>query len=116
MLRAEFPKPGKAVELLITEDEKHAEAIAQELDLENQKRQKIEEEILIKASEQVERMDLDKKRFLVLADESWHEGVVGIVASRIVERFYRPTILIALKEDRGKGSGEVFPDFIFIRL
>jgi single-stranded-DNA-specific exonuclease len=102
---------GKAVELLITEDEKRAEEIAKELDLENQKRQKIEEEILIKASEQVERMDLDKKRFLVLADESWHEGVVGIVASRIVERFYRPTILIALKEDRGKGSGRSIPGF-----
>ncbi|MDH5683408.1 MAG: single-stranded-DNA-specific exonuclease RecJ, partial [candidate division WOR-3 bacterium] len=102
---------GKAVELLITEDGKRAAAIAQELDLENQKRQKIEEEILIKASERVERMDLDKKRFLVLADENWHEGVVGIVASRIVERFYRPTILIALKEDKGKGSGRSIPGF-----
>ncbi len=102
---------SKAVELLITEDEKRATSIAQELDLENQKRQKIEEEILIKASEKVERMDLDKTRFLVLADEDWHEGVVGIVASRIVERFYRPTILIALKEDRGKGSGRSIPGF-----
>jgi single-stranded-DNA-specific exonuclease len=102
---------GKAVELLVTEDEKRAQQIAQELDLENQKRQKIEEEILLKASAQVERMDLAKKRFLVLADESWHEGVVGIVASRIVERFYRPTILIALKEDRGKGSGRSIPGF-----
>jgi single-stranded-DNA-specific exonuclease len=102
---------AKAVELLITEDEIRAEAIAQELDLENQKRQKIEEEILLKATEQVERMDLDKKRFLVLADENWHEGVVGIVASRIVEKFYRPTILIALKEDRGKGSGRSIPGF-----
>lgn len=102
---------GKAVELLVTEDEKRAEEIAKELDLENQKRQKIEEEILIKVSEQVERMDLDKKRFLVLADESWHEGVVGIVASRIVERFYRPTIIIALKEGRGKGSGRSIPGF-----
>ncbi len=102
---------SKAVELLITEDEKRATSIAQELNLENQKRQKIEEEILIKASDKVERMDLDKKRFLVLADENWHEGVVGIVASRIVERFYRPTILIALKEDRGKGSGRSIPGF-----
>ena len=102
---------GKAVELLITEDEKRAEEIVKELDLENQKRQKIEEEILIKASDQVERMDLDKKRFLVLADETWHEGVVGIVASRIAEKFYRPTILIALKEDRGKGSGRSIPGF-----
>ncbi len=102
---------SKTVELLITEDEKRAAAITQELDLENQKRQKIEEEILIKASEMAERMDMDKQRFLVLADENWHEGVVGIVASRIVERFYRPTILIALKEDRGKGSGRSIPGF-----
>jgi single-stranded-DNA-specific exonuclease len=102
---------SKAVELLITQDEKRATAIAQELDLENQKRQKIEEEILIKASEKVERMDLDKKRFLVLADENWHEGVVGIVASRIVERFYRPTILITLKDNKGKGSGRSIPGF-----
>jgi len=102
---------GKAVELLITEDEKRAEVIAQELDLENQKRQKLEEEILLQVTQRVEKIDLDKKRFLVLADEAWHEGVVGIVASRIVEKFFRPTILIALKEDRGKGSGRSIPGF-----
>lgn len=101
----------KVVELLITEDEKRGAEIAYELDMANQRRQKIEEEIFLQASEQVSKIDLTKKRCLVLANEEWHEGVIGIVAARIVEKFYRPTILIALKEDIGKGSGRSIPGF-----
>lgn len=101
----------KAVELLITQDENRALAIAQELEVFNQQRQKIEDEILQRAIQRLEQMDLAQKRFLVLADENWHEGVVGIVAARLVERFYRPTILLALKKDKAKGSGRSIPGY-----
>uniref|UniRef100_A0A7C6A8N5 Single-stranded-DNA-specific exonuclease RecJ n=1 Tax=candidate division WOR-3 bacterium TaxID=2052148 RepID=A0A7C6A8N5_UNCW3 len=101
----------KAVELLITEDENEAWTIAQELEAFNQRRQKIEDEILLSACQQIERRNLTKKRFLVLADETWHEGVVGIVAARLVERFYRPTILLALRKEKAKGSGRSIPGF-----
>jgi single-stranded-DNA-specific exonuclease len=59
----------------------------------------------------VEDGNLQQRIVLVLADEGWHEGVVGIVASRVVDRFYRPSIMIALDGDRGKGSGRSIPGF-----
>jgi len=101
----------KAVKLLITEDEEEAEEIAQKLDKENRERQSIEDSILQSATQIVEKMDLEKKRVIVLGDETWHEGVIGIVASRISERFVRPTILFSLKEDIAKGSGRSIPGF-----
>jgi single-stranded-DNA-specific exonuclease len=56
-------------------------------------------------------MDLDEMFSIVLADDSWHPGVIGIVASRLVEEFGRPTVLIALSGDQGKGSGRSIPKF-----
>ncbi len=101
----------KAVELLLTEDEQSAEATSRELDLANQERQKIEETIFAQATERILATDWTRRKFFVLADTTWHEGVVGIVASRIVEQFYRPTILLAIKDDIAKGSGRSIPGF-----
>jgi single-stranded-DNA-specific exonuclease len=101
----------KAVRLLITEDAAEGQELAQDLDSENRLRQNIEEGILKEASALVEREDWRKKRVLVLANANWHEGVVGIVASRLVDRFNRPAILVALKENRCKGSGRSIPGF-----
>lgn len=95
----------KAVRLLTTNDKAEAEIIAQELNQENARRQTLENEILNQAIEIIDKKELNKNKILVLGDERWHEGVVGIVASRIVERFYRPTILLAIKQDKIKGSG-----------
>ncbi len=101
----------KAVRLLITEDPAEALELAKELDSENRLRQSIEEGILKEATARIEQEDWQRKRVLVLASENWHEGVVGIVAARVVERYSRPAILIALKENRGKGSGRSIPGF-----
>jgi single-stranded-DNA-specific exonuclease len=96
----------KAVELLTTADEKRAQALAVDLDQENRVRQRLEEHILTQAITMVEAWpDLASRRSIVLASPEWHPGVIGIVASRLVERFHRPTILIALEGDTGKGSG-----------
>ena len=59
----------------------------------------------------VERLDLDATYGIVLADQSWHAGVIGIVASRVVEMTTRPTFLIALQDGMGKGSGRSIPAF-----
>src|SRR5262249_9058587 len=96
----------KAVELLTTTDVERARALAADLDRENRARQGIEEKILNQAITLVSAWpDLVERRSIVLASAEWHPGVIGIVASRLVERFHRPTFLIALDGVRGKGSG-----------
>jgi single-stranded-DNA-specific exonuclease len=101
----------RGVELLMTEDEHQANAIARELEELNYKRQEIDRATLEQARERVLQLDLDEVFGLVLADETWHPGVIGIVASRLVEEFGRPTILIALSGDQGKGSGRSISKF-----
>lgn len=96
----------KAVELLTTTNGERARTLAADLDRENRMRQGIEEKILSQAIAMVEAWpDLAERRSIVLASAEWHPGVIGIVASRLVERFSRPTILIALTGGTGKGSG-----------
>src|SRR5262249_36227645 len=96
----------KAVELLTTTDEERAHTLAADLDVENRARQGIEEKILDQGVAMVESWsDLAERCSIVLASDEWHPGVIGIVASRLVERFYRPTFLIAVDGSRGKGSG-----------
>ena len=101
----------RGVELLMTEDEHEANAIARELEELNRQRQEIDRATLEQARERVLQLDLDETYGIVLADEGWHPGVIGIVASRIVEEFGRPTILIALEGDEGKGSGRSISGF-----
>lgn len=96
----------KAVELLTTTDLTRARELAADLDQENRARQGIEEKILSQAAAIVESWsDLAERRSIVLASDEWHPGVIGIVASRLVERFHRPTFLIAIDGVKGKGSG-----------
>ena len=96
----------RSVELLTTTDCARAECLAQELDQENRARQTIELEILNDAIAQLAATrDFAERRSIVLASEDWHPGVIGIVASRLVERYYRPTILIAVDLDTGIGRG-----------
>ncbi|MBI4974569.1 MAG: hypothetical protein HZC19_01980 [Candidatus Omnitrophica bacterium] len=104
--------PQKAVELLLTEDEAASIRLAKLLDTENRNRQKIESRILDDALSKVEReVNFKHHRVIVLASEDWHPGVIGIVASRLVERYYRPTILISLDGKFGKGSGRSIEKF-----
>jgi single-stranded-DNA-specific exonuclease len=106
-------RPTAALELLLTEDEQEAALLAAELDRLNRDRQAVEERILRSALEQVESWPEARRsrRAYVLADEGWHEGVIGIVASRLVERFHRPVVLIAGGDGDWKGSGRSIPAF-----
>ena len=108
--RLEDAAPG--VELLLTRDFRRAQALAAELDAGNAERQALEQEILSDALAMVTgRPELADRKSIVLASEAWHPGVIGIVASRLVDLFHRPTILIALKEGNGRGSGRSIPSF-----
>ena len=93
------------VELLLCEDVHRANELARELEQLNEERQAVDQRVLAEAREMVLQMDLDSTYGIVLAKEGWHPGVIGIVASRLVEEFGRPAILIALEGNTGKGSG-----------
>jgi single-stranded-DNA-specific exonuclease len=99
--------PEAALELLLTEDREEAGRLAHRLDELNRDRQTVEERILREAVEEIEAWPEPKRRqhAYVLAREDWHEGVIGIVASRLVERYHRPVVLIAGGERAWKGSG-----------
>ncbi|MBT7096931.1 hypothetical protein HN937_06120, partial [Candidatus Poribacteria bacterium] len=100
------------VELLTTDDDATALEIANQLDEANAARRDVERRITDDATKIVEtEHDLDRDPMIVVAREDWHPGVVGIVASRLVERFWRPTIVIGLQGDKGKGSGRSIPGF-----
>jgi single-stranded-DNA-specific exonuclease len=97
---------GRAVELLTTSDRSTALEIATQLNEENKYRQETELEIFHEAIAKIEQdIDLEKEKVLVVAGEGWHHGVIGIVASKIVEKYYRPCILISHEDGMGKGSG-----------
>ena len=100
------------VELMLCNDRQRGEAIAGELNSNNLERQALEQEILREALEMVGKDPLLKgRKSIVLASDTWHPGVIGIVASRIVDLFYRPTILIAMQNGNGRGSGRSIPNF-----
>ena len=101
----------KAARLLLSTDEEEAEILARELNEHNQKRQMIEKSILAEAERIVEKERLDTKPIIVLKKEDWHEGVIGIVAQKLRDRFYCPVILITIKDGLGKGSGRSIPGF-----
>jgi single-stranded-DNA-specific exonuclease len=105
--------PGNALDLLLTGDRDEAKRLAGELERLNRDRQAVEERIVREAVARVEEWPESKqrRRGYVLADEGWHEGVIGIVASRLVERFNRPVVLIAGGEEAWKGSGRSIPSF-----
>lgn len=101
-----------AVELLLTGDEERAREIAADLDAENKERQLTEQNILEEALSLIAAdPNFEKKKVIVLAKEDWHHGVIGIVASRLCEMFYKPCILISHSNGIGKGSGRSIPNF-----
>lgn len=101
-----------AVRLLVTDDENEAVRLAGVLDTENRNRQKIESTMLTEAVNIVEsRINFKDDKVIVLDSDEWHPGVIGIVASRIAEKFYRPTVMISFNKSEGKGSGRSIKNF-----
>lgn len=92
------------VKLLLTKDRGEADEISTVLDRFNKDRQNLEIRILRQCESAVSDLD-DARRSVVLSDPEWHPGVIGIVASRLVDRYYRPTILLAIENGQAKGSG-----------
>ncbi|MGE3527382.1 MAG: DHH family phosphoesterase, partial [Gemmatimonadales bacterium] len=98
--------------LLLTDNPAEADSLAARLEVLNEQRQALDQRILDQALEQVEERLADEATAgLVLAGEDWHPGVVGIVASRVVERYGRPAFLIAFDGEIGKGSGRSISRF-----
>jgi single-stranded-DNA-specific exonuclease len=103
-------RPDAGLELLLTENAERAIEIAAELDALNAERRAVEERTTWEAEAQM--AELGERAAYVLAGEGWHPGVIGIVASRIVERYHRPAIMIALNgEELARGSGRSIPGF-----
>ena len=94
-----------AVKLLLENDEKRAEQIALELDKLNQERKNVETVIFEESLDMIKKNGLDKKNSIVLYNSSWHNGVIGIVASRLVNLYYKPVILLTKENGIIRGSG-----------
>jgi single-stranded-DNA-specific exonuclease len=101
-----------AVALLLTDNMEEARFLADKLDVYNRRRQSMEKNILKEILEKISNNpDIEKMHALVFASDKWHPGVVGIVASRLVDLFSRPAFVISLNNGVGKGSGRSIADF-----
>jgi single-stranded-DNA-specific exonuclease len=98
-------RAGDSVRLLTTDDDQEARQMALYLNEENLKRQRIESRIFKEACALVDSEDGGGRSSIVLASPEWHPGVIGICASRLLERYYKPAVLIACDEARGTGKG-----------
>lgn len=94
----------KAIRLMLTEDEYEAENLAEELEKLNLLRKQTESEIFNEAIKKIEEDSLYKKNIILVYGANWHEGVLGIVSSKITEKYEKPSIVISIKEGIGKGS------------
>ncbi len=102
---------ARAVELLLKTDMLSALGIANEIDAENANRQQIEKQITSEACSLIEENGYQHNRVIVVAGENWHSGIVGIVASRICEKYGRPAIVLSIQDDMAHGSGRSFSGF-----
>ena len=101
-----------SLKLLMSQDYTEAQSLAKELEQFNRQRQKVESKILEEAEELINReMNFKEQKIIVIAKEDWHQGVLGIVASKLADRFYRPAIVISLNEDLCKGSARSIKNF-----
>ncbi|GBD89155.1 single-stranded-DNA-specific exonuclease RecJ [bacterium BMS3Abin03] len=103
---------NRAVELMITKNKEDAIKLAQVLETENYERRKIDVDTFDAAMELVESsLDLDNDLAIVLHQDKWHPGVIGIVASRLVEKYYRPTVMLTTIDGVAKGSARSISNF-----
>ena len=105
-------KADNGLDLLTATDLNVAKLLAQNLEQTNRERKEIQEETFLEADLLIRNeLDILKEKVIVLASEIFHQGVIGIAASKIVDKYHRPVVLIALKDGVGKGSGRSIPKF-----
>lgn len=100
-----------ALDLFLTENIVEANKITEKLNEYNKKRQDIEKRIFEEAIQIIESGNLKENNALVVGAEDWHHGVIGIVASKITELYFKPSILVCFEGDEAKGSGRSIPGF-----
>jgi single-stranded-DNA-specific exonuclease len=101
-----------SLKLLMSQSYAEAQSLAKELEQFNRQRQKVEAKILEEAEEMINReMNFKEQKVIVIAKDDWHQGVLGIVASKLADRFYRPAIVISLNENLCKGSARSIKNF-----
>ena len=101
----------EAVRLFMTENLVEAKETTEKLNSYNKTRQDIEKKIFEEAKEIIEKNNMQENNTIVVGKEGWHHGVIGIVASKITELYFKPTILIGFENGIGKGSGRSVPGF-----
>lgn len=101
----------EAIQLFLSEDKKEVEQIAERLESYNKDRQATEKRIFGEALNRIKEEGYEEKNSIVLGSENWHHGVIGIVASKITDIYFKPTILICFEGEEGKGSGRSIPGF-----
>lgn len=101
----------EALNLFLSKDINEVNELTQKLNEYNKTRQEIEKKIYKDATTQIEEQGLANKNTIVLMGKSWHHGVIGIVASKITEMYFKPSILLCEEDDLGKGSGRSIPGF-----
>lgn len=104
-------KQMEALELFLTNNITEAKEITKKLNEYNLERQETERKIYDEVIDLINKEDIRKKNTIVLGSPNWHHGVIGIVASKITEKFFKPTILVCFEGDEGKGSGRSIPGF-----
>lgn len=107
--RLDSPLPG--LELLLTRDPDLAKAKAVILEEANRERRRLQEKMVGQAMDLLEDQGLESAKAIVLGREGWHRGLVGVAASKVVEKYYRPAILLSLEDGRAHGSGRSIPGF-----
>ena len=101
-----------SLDLLLSKDSAEAEGLAKSLELHNRQRQKIEAKIMDEAQGLIDRdINFKEHKVIVIGKEDWHQGVLGIVASKLADKFYRPAIVISLTDDMCKGSARSIKSF-----
>lgn len=104
-------KAEVALKLFLTNVYEEARIITDELNRFNKERQEKEKNILVEALEKIEKENMDANNTIVVSGENWHHGVIGIVASKITEMYYKPSILLSIEGDTAKGSGRSIEGF-----
>ena len=101
----------EALKLFLTNDKSEAIALTQKLNDYNKERQDIEKNIFEEALNKINEENIEEKSAIVLGGDNWHHGVIGIVASKITDMYFKPSILICFEDNKGKGSGRSIPGF-----